>query len=244
MFRVGLSGALMADQDKHWEGSNRHYVNDAYIQSVYTAGAVPLIIPVTNDSDVIDYILDICGGVILTGGVDISPLVYGEEPIKGLGKLSPQRDEFELLLFRRALARSYPIFGVCRGMQLINAALGGTLFQNIEDVPEFTIQHLQKACRQAVTHHVDIEAGSYLMDALGKTCLVNSWHHQAIKDLAPGLRVTARSRDGLIEAIESDNPDMPPIIGVQWHPEELTSTIPGMAKLFKNFIELCRKRVH
>jgi putative glutamine amidotransferase len=129
-------------------------------------------------------------------------------------------------------------------MQLINAALGGTLFQNIEDVPEFTIQHLQKACRQAVTHHVDIEAGSYLMDALGKTCLVNSWHHQAIKDLAPGLRVTARSRDGLIEGIESDNPDMPPIIGVQWHPEELTSTIPGMAKLFKNFIDLCRKRVH
>ncbi len=242
MFRVGLSGALIADQDQHWEGSNRHYVNDAYIRSVYGAGAAPLIIPVTDDRDVIDSILDVCGGIILTGGVDISPLVYGEEPIRGLGKLSPQRDEFELLLFRRALERSYPIFGVCRGMQLVNVALGGTLYQNIEDVPEFTIQHVQQACRQAVTHHVDIEDDSYLIKALGETCLVNSWHHQAIKDLAPGLRVTARSRDGLIEAVESDSPGMPPIVCVQWHPEELTSTVPGMAKLFKNFVALCKDR--
>jgi putative glutamine amidotransferase len=240
MLRVGLSGALIADQDKHWEGSNRHYVNDAYIKSVCGAGAAPLIIPVTDNREVIDSILDICGGIILTGGVDISPLAYGEEPIRGLGKQSPQRDAFEVLLFRRALERSYPIFGICRGMQLINVALGGTLYQNIEDVPDFTIQHNQKACRHVVTHHVDIEVDSYLFDALGKKCLVNSWHHQAIKDVALGLRVTARSRDGLIEAVESNSRDMPPIVGVQWHPEELASCFPDMAKLFKNFVAMCR----
>ncbi len=241
MFRVGLSGALIADQDKHWEGSNRHYVNDAYVSAVHRAGAVPLIIPVTDGREVISSILDICGGVILTGGDDISPLLFGEEPVKGLGKQSPQRDAFELLLFRMALERSYPVFGVCRGLQLINVALGGTLYQDIGDLPEFTIQHLQKASRQAVTHHIDIVPDTYLYEVLGDKALVNSWHHQAIKKLAGSLRVTARSRDGVIEAVEADGCDMPPIIGVQWHPEELAATVPGMAKLFKTFVGLCNR---
>ncbi len=241
MFRVGLSCALIADQDKHWEGSNRHYVNEAYINAVHGAGAVPLLIPVTNDRQVITSILDGCGGIIMTGGEDISPLIFGEEPVKGLGKLSPRRDTFDLLLFEMALERSYPIFGVCRGMQLINVALGGTLYQNIDDIPEFNIQHIQKAGRHEVTHHIDVAEGTYLFEALGERALVNSWHHQAIKELAPNLRVTARSRDGVIEAVESVGPDMPPIIGVQWHPEELAATVPSMARLFETFVELCKR---
>ncbi|HZK28737.1 MAG TPA: gamma-glutamyl-gamma-aminobutyrate hydrolase family protein, partial [Clostridia bacterium] len=206
---------------------------------VLRAGAAPILIPVTQDRMAVKSILDLCDGLILTGGEDVSPLLYGEDPVKKIGTLSRLRDDYDLLLFNLALERKIPVFGICRGMQLINVALGGSLHQHTDDLPQFTIRHVQQASRHEVTHRVTVVPSSRLHPVLGDSVAVNSWHHQAIKDLALGLTAVASSSDGLIEAVESINESLPPIIGVQWHPEELSQAIPEMADLFFLFVEIC-----
>lgn len=241
MIRIGLSGALSVIQDKYWQGADRSHVNNAYVNSILRAGAAPLLIPVIKNRMAIQSILEVCDGLMLTGGEDISPLLYGEEPVKNIGAVSASRDEYDLLLFELALERKIPIFGICRGMQLINVALGGSLHQHMDDVPQSTIHHLQQANRDQVTHRVTVEPFSRMHRVLGDSVAVNSWHHQAIKELAPELVAVAWSSDGVVEAIETTNQTLSPILGVQWHPEELSGAIPVMSALFSLFIEICEK---
>jgi len=241
MIRIALSCSLDGVSEGCPEEAGRCQVNNSYIYSVLRAGAAPVLFPVIQDTEALSSMIDSCSGLILTGGDDVSPLLYGEEPLPEVQLVSDSRDRHEFLLFRLAVERKIPVFGICRGMQLINVALGGSLHQHLGVIPEFKHEHRQEESRYITTHSVTIEKGSIMERVLGSEAQVNSFHHQAIKVLAPGLKVTATSPDGVIEAVESTDPLAPAIIGVQWHPEGLSKTKPEMAELFKFFVEMCQE---
>jgi putative glutamine amidotransferase len=212
--RIGITGRLAII-----EGGERTGVNSAYLRSVIAAGGAPSIFsPLVPASDV-PTLLDGVDGLILSGGTDIDPKHYGAAPHPKLGSIEAERDSFELALFADARARGLPVLAICRGLQLVNVALGGTLWQ---DLPSERGVHLQSARRTDRVHPVEVLPDTRLQDALGKALLeVNSFHHQAIRDLAPGLVVNARTSDGVIEGIEGEGDGW--LIGVQWHPEEFWS---------------------
>lgn len=192
---------------------------EGYFTSILKAGGVPFIIPPFDDTNSLINTLESLDGVLLTGGADINPLFLGEEPVKELHSINPRRDRQELLLARLAADRQIPILGICRGIQLMNAAFGGSLYQDIHSQMEGTrIKHDQDLGRGYASHTVEIEKDSLLYKLFGtETLPVNSFHHQAVKDVAPGFRATARATDGVIEAIESA--EYKSMMGVQWHPE-------------------------
>ena len=192
---------------------------EGYYQSILKAGGTPLIIPSYDDIHALINTLDHLDGLLLTGGADINPLYLGEEPIKELHSINPRRDRQELLLTKLAADRQIPILGICRGIQTMNAAFGGTLYQDIHMQIEGTrIKHDQDLERSYASHTVAIEPDSLLHQLFGTdTIAVNSFHHQAVKEVATGFRVCARSIDGVIEAMEST--EYKSMLGVQWHPE-------------------------
>ncbi|MCF0165168.1 MAG: gamma-glutamyl-gamma-aminobutyrate hydrolase family protein [Bacteroidales bacterium] len=222
---VGVSG---------YKEDAAHHVNDTYISAVRNAGGVPFIIPVTTDKSQIDAILNVVDAIVMTGGDDIDPLKwYGEEPVPALGEIVPERDEFDIMLIRAAVAKGVPVLGICRGEQLINVAFGGTLYQDIpSQAKETFVKHRQTpTAGRYPTHSITIEKGSKLEKELGaESVKVNSFHHQSVKDVAPGFKVTARAADGIVEAIERTSPlkDYADggglIIGVQFHPEHFASS--------------------
>ena len=192
---------------------------EGYYQSILKAGGVPFIIPCYDDTDALINTLDKLDGILLTGGADINPLFLGEDPVKELHGINPRRDRQELLLTRLAADRQIPILGICRGIQTMNAALGGPLYQDIHSQMEGTrIKHSQELDRSHASHTVTIEKDTLLHNLFkADTIAVNSFHHQAIKEPAPGFRVCARATDGVIEAMEST--EYKSMLGVQWHPE-------------------------
>lgn len=192
---------------------------EGYYLSVLKAGGIPLILPPLDDTDSLMNMLQTIDGLLLTGGSDINPLFLNEEPVKELHSINPRRDKQELLLTRLAADRQIPILGICRGMQVMNFALDGTLYQDIySQRKEACIKHSQDLERAYPSHTVHIEKNSLLFDLMGtETLPVNSFHHQAVKDVAPGFRATAIAPDGIIEAMEST--ECKAILGVQWHPE-------------------------
>ena len=192
---------------------------EGYYLSVLKAGGIPLILPPLDDTDSLMNMLQTIDGLLLTGGSDINPLFLHEEPIKELHSINPRRDKQELLLTRLAADRQIPILGICRGMQVMNFALDGTLYQDIySQRKEACIKHSQDLERAYPSHTVHIEKNSLLFDLMGtETLPVNSFHHQAVKDVAPGFRATAIAPDGIIEAMEST--ECKAMLGIQWHPE-------------------------
>ena len=191
---------------------------EGYYQSVLKAGGIPFIIPPFYETDRLGELLDRLDGIIFSGGGDINPLLLGEEPIKELHSITPERDLQELLLARLAYDRQIPMLGICKGIQIINAALGGTNYQDIHTQMEgIRIKHSQDQDRRYPSHQVSITDGSILAKLFGTELAVNSFHHQACKTAAPCLTVTAMSTDGVIEAVESN--EFKSILGVQWHPE-------------------------
>lgn len=220
---------------------------EGYFESVLRAGGTPVILPPTTDPNAIVSMLGTVDALLLSGGADLNPLYVGEEPIPALGHINPRRDSFELLLIRLAYDRQIPMLGICRGIQMLSAALDGTLWQDLSsafaltagDVPAATepsgdtsatssatvphfnpplLKHDQSLDRAVASHTVSIAEGSLLHSLLGTTSLaVNSFHHQAVRTPGPHLRVTATAPDGVIEAIESS--EHKSILGVQWHPE-------------------------
>lgn len=195
---------------------------EGYYQSVLKAGGIPLIIPPFQETDRLCQMLDTIDGIIFSGGGDINPLFFGEEPIKELHSITPERDRQELLLARLAYDRQIPMLGICKGIQTINLALGGTVYQDIHTQMEGTrIKHSQDQDRRYPSHSVRLMPGSIMQRIFGSTTItVNSFHHQACKEAAPCLNATAISPDGVIEAIESN--EFKSILGVQWHPETYT----------------------
>ena len=198
---------------------------EGYYQSVLKAGGIPVIIPpryVEEGDDCSDLtgVLDNIDGIVFSGGGDPNPLLFGEEPVVQLHSITPERDLQELKLVRMAYDRQIPMLGICKGIQMINAALGGTLYQDIHSQKEggVWVKHSQDEDRRFPSHTVKVENGTLLHKLFGKDTLqVNSFHHQACKDIAPCLRLSAISPDGIIEAIESN--EYKSILGVQWHPE-------------------------
>lgn len=190
-----------------------------YFKSIYESGGVPLVIPPSDDLTILPNLLDSLDGILLSGGADINPLFWGEDPVRELHNINPYRDRQELMIVKMAADRQIPILGICRGIQIMTAALGGTLYQDIYSQAEGKlIKHSQDLDRSYASHTVNIDEDSLLAEIMGNTILpVNSFHHQAVKEPAPGFRVCARSNDGIIEAVEST--EYKSMLGVQWHPE-------------------------
>jgi putative glutamine amidotransferase len=213
--RIGVTGVTRAVA-----GTDRTGVNAAYVRAVLRAGGIPLVLSPLLGISHNAPILDVIDGLLLTGGEDVDPTHYGHQPHPGLGDVDPMRDAFELEIYRDARARRLPVLAICRGIQVVNVALGGTLWQDIPSERPDALRHAQASGRDDRTHEVDLVPGSRLAGALGQTRVhVNSFHHQSIRDLAQGLLVTGRSPDGEIEGVESDVPG-PWLLAVQWHPEE------------------------
>lgn len=212
-----------------------------YYTSVLEAGAVPLVIPPFDNEEALLNLLDRVDGLLLSGGADLNPLYLNEEPIRELHGVNPCRDRQEWLLTRLAANRQLPLLGICRGIQVMNAALGGTLYQDIYSQREGNcLKHSQDMPRECASHSVTLEPDSRLAAIMGTSRLyVNSFHHQAVKDPAPGFRVTALSPDGVVEAIEST--EYKSMLGVQWHPEcFLLGQDPCMMPLFRWLVDEAR----
>lgn len=226
----------------------------AYFEALTLAGGSPLIIPPFKGKEQVESLLDRLDAIIFTGGGDFDPSLLGEEPHKALGSFNSVRDEFELGLLKLALDKQLPILGICRGIQLINLGMGGSLYQDIYSQHlSQCINHSQSTERSETSHYVEVVPDTLLRSLFDKEKLpVNSFHHQAIKELAEGLKVGALSSDGIIEAVESDQDKA--ILGVQWHPECLIShgkesMLPVFdwlvkeARLYRNCRHLCQNNI-
>lgn len=204
------------------------------VNGVLAANGTPISLPYLP----VDKVNDLVGkldGIILPGGPDIDPNFMGEEPIPNLGVTNRTRDTFEIALIRTAVAKNIPILGICRGAQIINVALGGTIYQDLaSQYPGKLLKHHQLAPGDQPTHFVRVDHQSKLFNTIGDNVFVNSRHHQAIKDVAEPLRVVARASDGVIEAVENGDAS---VQAVQWHPENMWEKNPEQLAIFKDFIE-------
>lgn len=212
----------------------------SYIEEIRKVGGVPWLIPlVPHDPDTLGEIFDRLDGVFVTGGVDVDPARYGEPKTPLCGATDADRDAVEIALLKHAVERGLPVLAVCRGLQILNVAFGGTLYQDVAAQVPAALKHdyfptPAQPSRKYLAHDVTVKPGSRLGGILGETLVpVNSMHHQAIKDLAPSLAATAYAPDGIIEGVEGAGGGY--VVGVQWHPEELTDTHAGMARLFTTF---------
>jgi len=237
---IGIVGRKDFSQD--WKKFALYGQGRDYCASVARAGGAPVIIPLEMGVEHWRSMYERLDGLLLPGGVDVDPAHFGESPHRKLGRVDEALDEVELILARWALADNRPVFGVCRGIQVLNVAAGGTLYQDIPTQIPGAKPHScspPKYPRTQRVHTVQIEPGTRLAAALGTTeCWTNSRHHQAVKDVAPGFEVTAHAPDGIIEGFEKT--DAPFIVGVQWHPENLTADDDQMLGLFRAFVDACR----
>ncbi|MPM42419.1 putative glutamine amidotransferase [bioreactor metagenome] len=231
---IGISANVLTLDN----GAERAAVSTDYIKAVTEAGGVPVILPVITDMTSIQHQVILIDGLILSGGYDVDPLLFDEQPTEKLGYVYPERDFHEIELVKAAAFAKIPILGICRGIQLINIAFGGTIYQDLSEVPG-VIKHMQNAKNYVPTHTIEIAEKSLLANIIGKRAVVNSFHHQAVRMVAPGFTITARTLDGVIEAIE--NPGSEFFVGVQWHPEMMSASRTCMLELLKSFINAAAK---
>lgn len=207
-----------------------------YLDGIREAGGIPVIFPLTTEEDDLKKIMDLCDGFLFTGGQDVSPELYREEPLAGLVDTCPERDQMESFVLRNAIRSDKPVFGICRGIQFINAALGGTLYQDLPSQQPSSVEHHQQPPYDVPVHEVTIIKDSPLYQLLQTEQLpVNSYHHQAVHTLAPELKTMAVSSDGLIEGVYL--PGKKFLWAVQWHPEFSWETDEYSRKIFRAFIQ-------
>jgi putative glutamine amidotransferase len=226
--------------------TNHTWLRFDYLHAISKAHGLPSIVasgftnPLEEAKQLAGEILDNCDGLMLSGGTDVDPEIFGEVPHTALGRVDGPRDPFEITLAREAVRRDLPVLGICRGLQVLNVAMGGTLIQDIpSDVPG-AARHEAGENRVEIAHDVTIEPASRLAELLGATRVgVNSFHHQAAKRVGEGLTVSATSPDGIIEGLEMR--DRTFVVAVQWHPENFWKTSPVFDGLFTGFVEAARR---
>ena len=233
---IGITCNSLPAEGNIMPGMIRNLVNNDYITSVELAGGVPLLLPIVFGYESALAQLSAVDGLLLTGGPDVDPWLYGEEPLAQLGTVNHARDRYELSVIKAADELKIPVLGICRGVQMLNVAAGGSLYQEISLIDGCNLKHFQTtAQRDVLWHSVTTEADSALAGIVGAGKLqVNSYHHQAVKAAAPGYVVTARSQDGVVEAIERQGSRF--VVGVQWHPELLSASVPSMLALFRALV--------
>ena len=218
---------------------DRVFLNHNYLAAVRYHGGIPLLIPSEADDAERAALLALCDGVILSGGADLNPASYGEKILNDTVKFSDIRDAAEMRLCAMVMERKLPLLGICRGAQVINVYFGGTLYQDIPAQLETTVQHKMEPDDRTSRHSCAITPGSPLAQVLGTESVgVNSHHHQAIKDVAPGFAVMGRCEDGIIEAIWK--PDETFLWALQWHPEKIFDLDQPSCRIFDAFIHACR----
>ena len=224
----------------------RAYVNAAYLDAVQQAGGVPVLLAPQLGAAARAALLARIDGVLLTGGGDVDPARFGEPRHPAVSEVSPARDALEIELTHWALTNGRPLLAICRGLQVLNVALGGTLHQDIPSDLASPLDHSQQALQQArrdqPVHHVKVQEGSRLARILGALDVdVNSFHHQALKALGRGLAPVAWSPDGIVEGAEMQDGGRF-VVGVEWHPEELVGHDPAARNLFAALVDEARKR--
>jgi putative glutamine amidotransferase len=232
---VGVTTSITLDQSPE-----RAYVNSAYLHAVQQAGGVPVLLPPQLSKSSLERLVRGLDAVLLTGGGDMDPAAFGEAPHPTLYDVAPSRDALETQVTLIALEKKTPLLAICRGVQVLNVVLGGSLHQDVATEPGTEITHSQKEARDQTTHKVTVAAGSRLSRVLGDLDLeVNSFHHQVVKSLGRGLVPVAWAPDRLIEGVELDD-DSRFVLGVQWHPEHLVGTSEHARRLFSALVTAAR----
>ena len=212
-----------------------------YVDAVFAAGGLPVLIPVMEGDEAAAQFFSRVDGLLLPGGPDVDPVHFSEEPTHSYTAIDPRRDSFELALAGLAVENDIPILGICRGIQLLNVAAGGDIYQDLGEQRERVLVHDQKAPYWYPTHAVEVQPGTVLSGILGETRVrVNSFHHQAVRRVADGFLVSATASDGVIEAIE--NPSLRFALGVQWHPERMFAAYPIFLRLFSALVAEAGRR--
>lgn len=233
---IGITSSMEIDESYYMVDSNN-------IKAITQAGGLPVILPYLPVEKAIEQIANTIDGLYATGGYDIDPTLFGEEPHPNLGTIIPARDAFEIALMKRLLARGKPVLGVCRGCQILNIAVGGDMYQDIyAQISQPLLQHSQKAPNDHASHFIDIVKGSILHRLTGAEKIrVNSRHHQANRHVPGPFQVSGKASDGIIEAIESKEHRF--ALGLQWHPENLAVSKDKHAQqIFQGFIDSCQRK--
>ncbi|HUX39103.1 MAG TPA: gamma-glutamyl-gamma-aminobutyrate hydrolase family protein [Rectinemataceae bacterium] len=237
---IGILSGIQLAETGPFPGMERSGVSQDYVSAIEAAGAVPLLVPVVGKEASVRRQIEAVDALLLSGGYDPNPLLYGENPNRRIDFIFPEIDEHQLRAVRVADELGKPMLGICRGLQILNVAFGGTLYQDLSLIPNSYIQHFQKSRKHTPGHEVSIVKDSLLAGIFeASTILINSFHHLAIKDCAPGFVVGAYAPDGVIEGIERRGGS--PILAVQWHPEMMYEKYPEMLGIFEHFISLARE---
>lgn len=230
---IGITPGYAADRD-------RVYTAGGYVEGVNSAGGLAVLLPLKMGQEMLEEVLDRFDGFLLPGGADIDARHYGEKNLKVNGEISPFRDRLEIEMARVAIDRGKPLLAICRGVQALNVALGGTLYQDIysQIQDRELLKHWQEAPDWYPVHDITVVGDSRLQSCFGKEIVgVNSFHHQAVKAVGKGLRVAAVSDDGIIEALEHESHKF--AVGVQWHPELMWQENREHLKIFEAFVKAC-----
>lgn len=215
------------------------YVRKSLVDVLVKNDITPVILPIAKPEMAAE-LVGMVDAIIIPGGPDVSPALYGEDPHQRIGMTYLPRDEFEFALLRESVQQKKPVLGICRGVQIINVAFGGTLYQDLNSqLDGAAIRHEQVPDAAFPTHYINVEENSFMAQSQGTHPFVNSKHHQAVKVVAPGFHVTARANDDVIEGIENEDQS---IIGVQWHPEAFWQDHAEQEQLFLDFFQLVRDR--
>jgi len=220
------------------EEKGRYYLNKNYADAVFAGGGIPVPLAYSGENSDLLRLVNTLDGIVFSGGPDVDPVFFGEEPIPAGGEICPERDLFEISLAKMALAVNIPVLGICRGMQVVNISAGGDIYQDMEKQISNggLIKHFQQAPGWHPTHRITVSAGSELHKMLGReSVMVNSFHHQAVRKVAPGFIVTASSADGVCEAIEL--PGTMFTLCVQFHPETIWSRHSQFLSLFDRLVQ-------
>lgn len=216
--------------------NERQFVPQTYIHAVEASGGIPVLLPCTSQEETYAGYTDICDGFLFCGGDDVTPFLFGEELLTDRGQTDLNTDRSHLSLMRHIIDSKLPLLAVCRGMQILNIASGGTIYQDISLRPSPSINHVQLSQSRAdVSHKVTLSSNSLLYNICGESLYTNTFHHQCIKTVGEDLRITGITADGMIEAVESVT--HPFRLGVQWHPECMYCTSAAMQKLFHELIK-------